>query len=242
MSGTIFLRMTVLPLGISLSLSLALSYMLCSTFWRWEIYWISISSSVGKNTPEVEYLTQAHHRNKMISISGSGRPRKGESNFLLLTEYSKERPLGISQPARGGDKKKGWIKETLAQDKQTFMWETNFVVFNHLPISRMNYTFWTGVILSTGGVCFIPPPSILTGWWGGPGEVLGLAHYSSLAWTSSLSGTLWRDQGSRCILFIPALCVIMSPSQTLHSGVTDVISLGSSIACCPFFPEGPEAL
>jgi len=46
---------------------------------------------VGKNTPEIEYLTEVHRWNEMISLSGSGRPRKGESNFLLLTSYYKER-------------------------------------------------------------------------------------------------------------------------------------------------------
>lgn len=60
---------------------------------------------MGKNTPEVEYLTQVHRWNEMISISGSGTPRKGEGNFVLFTSYYKERLLGISQLACVGDKK-----------------------------------------------------------------------------------------------------------------------------------------
>jgi len=115
-----------------------------------------------------------------------------------------------------------------------------FVLFDIWPISRLNCHPLNRCDIVHWCCRFYPTSSILMG-WSGPGEKFGLVLHSSLVCTSSLSGTLWWDQGRAAFYSFhrfPALGVIMSSSHTLCSGVTDVISLCrerldlSLILCC----------
>lgn len=175
MSGTIFLRMTVFPLGISLP------YMLCSTLWRWEIYWISISSSVGKNTPEVEYLTQAHHRNKVISISGSERPRKGRKQVAhasrIFWKGIMYEPIGIERRYKtmncsysGTRQKSGrpCVHSLQKHDGKLNSSRLTAIIsrMNYHPLSRCNIVHWW--VRRNGWLHpSVPHPA---GWSSGPGE------------------------------------------------------------------------